>query len=219
MKKIVVLLIIGLLLLGLLLPLASCVAPEPTAAGPEFDVVIRGGTVYDGTGSEPVRADVGVRGDRIVTIGDLSTARAKTVVDATGLAVAPGFINMLSWSTDSLIVDGRSQGELRQGVTTEIMGEGNSMGPLSDAMKLRIVAEQGDIKYPIEWTTLAEYLTYLERRGVSQNVASFIGATTLREHAIGLEDKPPTPAQLEEMRRLVKQEMEAGARGIGASMI
>jgi len=214
--KIVVLLVIGLLLLGMLLPLTSCVAPEQA---PEFDVVIRGGTVYDGTGSEPVRADVGLRGDQVVTVGDLSKAGAKLVVDASGLAVAPGFVNMLSWSTESLLVDGRSQGELRQGVTTQVMGEGSSMGPLSPEMKLRIVSEQGDVKYPIEWTTLAEYLTYLERRGVSQNVASFVGATTIREHVVGLEDKQPTPEQLEEMRRLVRQEMEAGALGVGSSLI
>ncbi|HEX6623891.1 MAG TPA: D-aminoacylase [Pyrinomonadaceae bacterium] len=214
--KIVVLLVIGLLLLGMLLPLTSCVAPEQA---PEFDVVIRGGTVYDGTGSEPVRADVGLRGDQVVTVGDLSKSGAKMVVDAAGLAVAPGFVNMLSWSTESLIVDGRSQGELRQGVTTQIMGEGSSMGPLSPEMKLRIVSEQGDVKYPIEWTTLAEYLTYLERRGTSQNVASFVGATTIREHVVGLEDKQPTPEQLEEMRRLVRREMEAGALGLGSSLI
>ncbi len=198
----VVLLVIGLLVLGLLLPLASCVAPEQKGElrGPDFDVIIKDGTVYDGTGGEPLRADVGIVGDQIMAVGDLSSARAKTVVDASGLAVAPGFINMLSWSTESLIVDGRSQGELRQGVTTQIMGEGSSMGPLNDQMKLRIASEQGDVKYEIQWTTLAEYLSYLEKRGVSQNVASYIGATTLREHVIGLEDKQPTPAQLEEMR-------------------
>jgi N-acyl-D-aspartate/D-glutamate deacylase len=135
------------------------------------------------------------------------------------LAVAPGFINMLSWSTESLIMDGRSQSEIRQGVTTQVMGEGDSMGPLNERMKKRIVSEQKDIKYDIEWTTLAEYLNYLERRGISQNVASFIGATTIREHVIGLEDKPPTPAQLDEMRELVRREMEAGALGIGSSLI
>ena len=127
----------------------------------------------------------------------------------------PGFINMLSWATESLIADGRSQGDIRQGVTLEIFGEGSSMGPLNDAMKKRMVEEMGDIKYDITWTTLAEYLKELERRGVSTNVASFIGATTIREHVIGLEDKKPTPAQLDEMRALVRQEMEAGALGIG----
>src|SRR5207253_1889135 len=159
------------------------------------------------------------RGDRIAAVGDLKTATAATVVDATNLAVAPGFINMLSWSTDSLIIDGRSQGELRQGVTTQIFGEGESMGPLNPEMKKLMLASQGDLKYDIPWTTLAEYLSYLEKRGVSQNVASFIGATTIREYVIGLEDKPPTPAQLEEMRQLVRREMEAGALGIGTSLI
>ena len=204
------------LLLILLLPLIAIGQTTPTAA---YDVIIKGGTVYDGTGRAPRRADVGIRGDLIVTVGDLGAAQAKTIVDARGLAVAPGFINMLSWSTESLIVDGRSQSELRQGVTTQIFGEGDSMGPLNDRMKQRIIAEQGDIKYDIEWTTLAEYLNYLEKRGISQNVASFIGATTMREYVIGLEDKPPTPQQLDEMRELVRREMEAGALGLGSSLI
>jgi N-acyl-D-amino-acid deacylase len=154
-----------------------------------------------------------------VSVGDLSGAAATTAVEAAGLAVAPGFINMLSWSTESLIADGRSQGEIRQGVTTQIFGEGGSMGPLNAAMKRRALEQMGDIKFEITWTTLSEYLRELERRGVSQNVASFIGATTIREHVIGLEDKRPTPAQLDEMRALVRQEMEAGALGIGSSLI
>ena len=133
--------------------------------------------------------------------------------------MAPGFINMLSWSTDSLIADGRSQGEIRQGITTQIFGEGSSMGPLNDEMKKRAVEQMGDIKYDITWTTLSEYLLGLERRGVSQNVASFIGATTIREHVVGLEDRKPTPAQLDEMRALVRSEMQAGALGIGSSLI
>jgi N-acyl-D-amino-acid deacylase len=198
-----------------LLLFAALAVRQPAA----FDVLIRGGTVYDGTGAPGRRADVGLRGDRIEAVGDLSGATAATIVDATGLAVAPGFINMLSWSTDSLIADGRSQGEIRQGVTTEIMGEGSSMGPLTPAMKKRAVEQMGDIKYDITWTTLAEYLRELERRGVSPNVASFIGATTIREHVIGLEDRAPTPQQLDAMRDLVRQEMEAGALGIGSSLI
>ncbi len=188
-------------------------APAP------FDVIIKGGTVYDGSGGEGKRTDVAIRGDRIAGLGDFSTAAAKTVVDAKGLAVAPGFINMLSWSTDSLIQDGRSQSEIRQGVTTEIMGEGESMGPLNDRMKKRMTEQQGDIKYEIKWNTLTEYLQYLQARGVSCNVASFIGATTLREYAIGLEDKAPTSSQLDQMRELVRKEMEAGALGIGTSLI
>jgi N-acyl-D-amino-acid deacylase len=184
-----------------------------------FDVVIRGGTVYDGTGSPGRRADVGMRGDRIAGVGDLSDTPATTVIDAGGLAVAPGFINMLSWSTESLLVDGRSQGELREGVTTQIFGEGSSMGPLTPEMKRRAIEQMGDLKYSITWTSLSEYLRQLEEQGVSQNVASFIGATTIREHVIGLEDKKPTPGQLDEMRALVRQEMEAGALGIGSSLI
>ena len=189
------------------------------SAGPPFDVIIKGGTVYDGTGGEGRVTDIAIRGDRIAGIGDLANATAKTTIDARGLAVAPGFINMLSWSTESLIQDGRSQSEIRQGVTTEIMGEGNSMGPLNDRMKARYVREQKDIKYDIKWNTLAEYLRYLEKRGVSCNVASFLGATTVREYVIGLEDKQPTPEQLEQMRELVRKEMEAGALGIGTSLI
>ncbi len=208
----------GFLLLVLFVLLNSGptrVASQP----PAFDVVIRGGMVYDGSGEPARRADVGIRGDRIASVGDLAGAAATTAVDAAGLAVAPGFINMLSWSTESLIADGRSQGEIRQGVTTQIFGEGGSMGPLNAAMKRRALEQMGDIKFEITWTTLSEYLRELERRGVSQNVASFIGATTIREHVIGLEDKRPTPAQLDEMRALVRQEMEAGALGVGSSLI
>src|SRR5436853_3995066 len=204
------------LALILLLPILSA---AQTRRAPAFDVIIRGGTIYDGTGGPSRRADVGIRGDRIAAVGNLKAARAAIVIDATNLAVAPGFINMLSWSTDSLIVDGRSQGQLRQGVTTQIFGEGESMGPLNAEMKKRLLADQGDLKYDIPWTTLAEYLSYLEKRGVSQNVASFSGATTIREYVIGLEDKPPTPAQLDGMRELVRREMEAGALGIGSSLI
>jgi N-acyl-D-amino-acid deacylase len=208
------------LLFGLLVSLALA----PLAAGSEpltdkFDVVIKGGTVYDGTGDKPRVIDVAIRGDRIAALGNFSTDQAKTIIDAKGLAVAPGFINMLSWSTESLIEDGRSQSEIREGVTTEIMGEGNSMGPLNDRMKDQMRQEQGDIKYDIKWNTLAEYLRYLEQRGVSCNVASFVGATTIRDYVIGLEDKQPTPEQLEQMRQLVRQEMEAGALGIGSSLI
>ena len=203
-------------LLMLVLPLAA--AGQAPRIG-DFDVLIKGGTVYDGTGRAPRRVDVAIKGDRIVAIGNLRRARARNVVDARGLAVAPGFINMLSWSTESLIVDGRSQGEIRQGVTTQIMGEGWSMGPLNERLKKQVVAEQGDIRFDIEWTTLAEYLKYLERRGVSQNVASFVGATTVRQYVLGEGDVQPTPAQLQEMRELVRQAMEEGALGVGSSLI
>jgi N-acyl-D-amino-acid deacylase len=192
---------------------------SPSREPGNFDVIIKDGTVYDGTGAEPKHADVAIRGDRIVGIGDFKTAKANTVIDAKGLAVAPGFINMLSWSTESLIQDGRSQSEIRQGVTTEIMGEGESMGPVNDRVREHKIRQQTDIKYDITWNTLAEYLQYLEKRGVSCNVASFIGATTVREYVIGFEDKAPTPEQLDQMRELVRKEMEAGALGIGTSLI
>src|SRR6185503_8434223 len=204
------------LLLTLLLPLT---AVGQAAQRGDFDVLIKGGTVYDGTGRAPRRADIAIKGDHIVAIGNLRTARARSVVDANGLAVAPGFINMLSWSTESLIADGRSQGEIRQGVTTQVMGEGWSMGPLNEQLKKQVVAEQDDIKFDIEWTTLAEYLKYLERRGVSQNVASYVGATTVRQYVLGERDVQPTAAQLQEMRELVRQAMEDGALGIGSSLI
>jgi N-acyl-D-amino-acid deacylase len=193
---------------------------ESSSPGPaDFDIVIKDGTVYDGSGAEPKQADVAIRGDRIAGIGDFKTAKAKAVIDAQGLAVAPGFINMLSWSTVSLIQDGRSQSEIRQGVTTEIMGEGESMGPVNDRVREHMIRQQIDIKYDIKWNTLADYLQYLQKRGVSCNVASFIGATTIREYVIGFEDKQPTPEQLDQMRELVRKEMEAGALGIGTSLI
>ena len=192
---------------------------SPPAAPAAFDILIKNGSVYDGSGAEPRRADVAIRGDRVAAVGDLPRATASRIIDASGLAVAPGFIDMLSWSTESLLHDGRSQSAIRQGVTTEIMGEGWSMGPLNDAIKQRMISEQGDIKYEIKWNTLAEYLRYLEEHGVSTNVASFLGATTVREYVIGLEDKPPTPEQLDQMRALVRRAMEDGALGIGSSLI
>ena len=193
--------------------------PSPSPSSDDFDLIVRGGTLYDGTGAKPLQADVAIRGDRIAGIGDFKSAKAKTVIDAKGLAVAPGFINMLSWSTESLIQDGRSQSEILQGLTTEIMGEGESMGPVNDRVREHQIREQTDIKYDITWNTLAEYLQYLETHGISCNVASFIGATTIREYVIGFEDKQPTPEQLDEMRELVRKEMEAGALGIGTSLI
>jgi N-acyl-D-amino-acid deacylase len=181
--------------------------------------VIRGGTVYDGTGAPGRVADVWIRGDRIERVGDASGLAADVVVDAKGLAVAPGFINMLSWSVEPLLVDGRSQGEIRQGVTTEIFGEGSSMGPLNDAMKKQMKDDQADLKYDVAWTTLAEYLAHLQTKGVSPNVASYIGAATIREHVVGLDDRDPTPAELDRMRALVEREMKDGALGIGSSLI
>src|SRR5213595_2533534 len=189
------------------------------SADAPFDIVIKGGTVYDGTGGEGHITDVAIRGDRIAGVGDFAKASAKKTIDARGLAVAPGFINMLSWSNESLIQDGRSQSEIRQGVTTEIMGDRKSMGPVNDRVREHMLREQSDIKYDIKWNTLAEYLRYVENRGISCNVASFIGATTIRENVIGFEDKQPTPEQLDQMRELVRKEMEAGALGIGTSLI
>lgn len=202
----------GFLIIGLAISVSA-------QQGSDYDLLIKNGTVYDGSGGRPRQADLLIRGDKIVAVGDFKNARAKTVVDAAGFAVAPGFINMLSWAVDDLVVDGRSMGDIKQGVTTEIFGEGSSMGPLNEEMRRRAQTEQGDLKYKIEWMTLAEYLQFLERRGVSCNVASYIGATTIREHVIGLEDKKATPEQLDQMRQLVRQEMKAGALGIGSSLI
>jgi N-acyl-D-amino-acid deacylase len=185
----------------------------------EYDVILRGGTVYDGSGQPPVVADVALRGDRIAAIGDLAKDSAKREIDVHGMAVAPGFINMLSWSVSSLIEDGKSQSEIRQGVTLEVFGEGESWGPWNDALKKSAKEQQGDIRYPIEWTTLAEYLNYLAKRGVTPNVASFVGATTVRMHEIGNEDRAPTPEELERMKQLVRQAMEEGAMGMGSALI
>ena len=185
----------------------------------EVDLVLRGGTVFDGSGAPPRVADVAIDGDRIVALGDLTAFAGRQELDVTGLAVAPGFINMLSWATVSLIEDGRGMSDLEQGVTLEVFGEGWSMGPLTDAMKDEAVARQGDIKYEIAWTTLDEYLQYLEDRGVSPNLASFVGATTVRIHVLGYADRPPTPEELESMKDLVRQAMEDGALGVGSSLI
>jgi N-acyl-D-amino-acid deacylase len=206
----------GWRLLPILLATAGLLSGAQT---PAYDVLITGGTVYDGTGTAGRRADVGITGDRVAAIGDLAGATARAVVDAAGKAVTPGFINMLSWATESLLVDGRSQGDIRQGVTTQIFGEGWSMGPLNAEMKKAMVEEQSHLAFDVTWTTLAEYLRALERRGVSQNVASFVGATTIRIHVLGHEDRQPTPAELEEMKALVRREMQEGALGIGSSLI
>jgi len=206
---------IGLGLLCTALLVVAQDKPEKT-----YDLIIRNGTIYDGSGKPPVRGDVAIRGDVIVAVGKLPVgAKAKTEIDADGLAVAPGFINMLSWATESLIYDGRSQSDIRQGVTLEVMGEGESMGPLNDQMKKIMVEQQADIKFDIKWTTLGEYLDYLVARGISANVASFIGATTVRIHELGYADRPPTPAELARMKALVRQAMQEGALGVGSSLI
>jgi N-acyl-D-amino-acid deacylase len=195
------------------LALSSC------ARNKEYDVVIRGGGIYNGSGEAAFVADLAIDGDSIAFIGDLRDARGRTEIDASGLAVSPGFINMLSWANESLIEDGRSQSDIRQGVTLEIFGEGWSMGPVSERMKQEELEQQGDIKYAIEWTTLGEYLEYLVERGVSPNVASFVGASTVRIHEIGYEDRPPTDEELERMKQLVREAMETGALGLGSSLI
>jgi len=201
-----------------LLALAVAATACRPASSDRYDVLITGGTIYDGTGGPGVRADVGIAGDQIKALGDLSRSQAAVVVRAEGLAVAPGFVNMMS-SDDSLRVDDRSMSDLKQGVTLEIFGEGDSMGPLTTEMRTRRLEAQGDLKYPIEWTTLHEAMVDLEKRGVTPNFASFIGAATLREYAVGLEDKRPTPVQLQTMRDLVAREMDEGALGIASALI
>jgi N-acyl-D-amino-acid deacylase len=196
-----------------------CLLLSSCRSGPTYDVLIRQGTIYDGSGTAPAVRDVGINNDRIAAIGDLSKARGKIEVDARGLAVAPGFINMLSWANESLIVDGRSQSDIRQGVTLEVMGEGDSMGPLNERTKKENLALQTDIKYPIEWTTLDEYLRYIESRGISTNVASFVGATTIRRHEVGYANRRPTPEEMDRMKALVREAMEEGALGVGSSLI
>jgi N-acyl-D-amino-acid deacylase len=200
-------------LVALALVMTAC------AASPQHDIVIRHGTVYDGNGGAPYQADVAIQGDAIVAIGNLNGATGRTEIDATGLAVAPGFINMLSWAGTRLIADGRSQSDIRQGVTLEVFGEGESGGPLNDRMKATLVEEQGDITYPVTWTTLAEYLDSLVARGVSTNIASFVGATTVRDHVLGQANRDPSPAELDTMRGLVDQAMREGALGVGSSLI
>ncbi|MGB6122297.1 MAG: D-aminoacylase [Bacteroidota bacterium] len=186
---------------------------------PEYDIIIRGGRVYDGSGRPPRVADVAVIGDSIAAVGEHLSGRVTLEIDATGLAVAPGFINMLSWANESLLQDGRSQSDIRQGVTLEVLGEGESMGPLNERMKQERMDRQGDIKYAVEWTTLGEYLEHLERRGISTNVASFVGATTVRIHVLGYEDRAPTSDELARMQELVKGAMEEGAMGVSSSLI
>jgi len=184
-----------------------------------YDLVIRNGIVYDGSGSPPYTGDVAIQGDTIAAAGRLGQARGRMEIDASGLAVTPGFINMLSWAGVSLIEDGRSQGDIRQGVTLEVMGEGWSMGPLNEAMKREMIERQGDIRYDVAWTTLGEYLEHLAARGTSTNIASFVGATTVRIHALGYADRPASPAEMDRMRALVRQAMEEGAVGVASALI
>lgn len=199
-------------LIPLLLIFFGCSTPE------RFDVLISNGNIIDGSGNAAYRADIGIMSDSIAVIGDLRKASAVTEIDATGLTVAPGFINMLSWAVESLIEDGRSLGDICQGVTLEVLGEGDSWGPWNESMKLDMKASQGDIKYDIEWTTLGEYLEYLEKKGVSTNIASFVGTATVRIHTVGYEDRPPTAAEMDSMKLLVRQAMEEGAVGVSSAL-
>ena len=206
------------LVAGTMLIWANAAAAVTPALPPE--TVITGAMIYDGSGGAPYSGWIGFAGDRILDVArGPGPTGTRATLDAHGLAVAPGFINMLSWATESLIADGRAVSDLKQGVTLEVMGEGESMGPLSPALKAYSVKQQGDIKYPITWTTLGEYLAMLEKRGIAPNVASFVGATTVRVHVLGFDDVDPTPAQLGEMRSLVRAAMNEGAMGVGSSLI
>src|SRR5258707_1465569 len=200
------------------LTVAAAVLSASCAAAPQYDVVIRHGTVYDGSGSPGVVEDLAIQGDRIAARGALGGSRGRQEVDATGLAVAPGFIDMLNHSETALIADGRSQGMIRQGVTLAVFGE-SSMGPLSEQMKKDQQERQGDIKFDITWTTLGEYLDYLVKRGVSTNVASFVSAATVRANEIGYDNHPPTPEELDRMRAHVRRAMDEGAMGLTTALI
>jgi len=204
------------MLAALVLVVFSAVACQRPA---EYDLILRGGDLYDGSGGSPRMADIAVRNDTIVAIGDLSKAHGKAEIDVRGLAVAPGFINMMSQAGQTLIEDGKAQSDIRQGITLEVLGEGESMGPLSPRMKEALLGGQGDIRNDIGWTTLDEYLRFLENRGVTPNVASFIGAATPRVHVIGYDDRPPTEEELGLMQKLVGQAMAEGALGIASALI
>lgn len=203
--------------------LASCATgpvtyvPAPPPA--QYDVLIRGGTIYDGTGGVPFISDVAIRGDRIFVVAPDLNGTAPVTIDASGLAVAPGFINMLSWANESLIEDGASEGDIRQGVTLEVMGEGNSEGPYNELMVAKAQKMQGDIKYDVSWRTLRGYWDMLEKKGIATNVASFVGATSVREYVLGEDDVDPTPAQLAQMQNLVRSAMNEGAVGVASSLI
>lgn len=202
-----------LLVLIFLLLFTGCTTSET------FDVLIKNGQIADGSGSPIFQGAIGINADTIAAIGNLENAKGVQEIDGTGLTVAPGFINMLSWATESLIVDGKSESDIRQGVTLEVMGEGWSMGPLNEEMRQEALNVQKDYKYPVNWTTLGDYLEFLEARGIAPNVASFVGATTLRIHELGEANRLPTPDEMENMKALAKIAMEEGALGIGSSLI
>ncbi|MTI41972.1 N-acyl-D-amino-acid deacylase family protein [Fulvivirga lutimaris] len=197
----------------MLILVTGCSSPQT------FDVLIKNGQIVDGSGNASYVGDVGIIADTIAAIGDLQGAKGELEIDASGLVVAPGFINMLSWAVNSLIEDGKSQSDIRQGVTLEVFGEGWSMGPLNEKMKKEELESQGDIKFDIEWTSLSEYLDFIVKKGISPNVASFVGATTLRIHTVGYEDRAPTFEELDSMKSMVRHAMQEGALGIGSSLI
>jgi N-acyl-D-amino-acid deacylase len=184
----------------------------------KYDVLIKNGQIYDGSGTPAYMGDIGINADTIAALGDLKNAKGKTVIDAEGLAVAPGFINMLSWAVESLIEDGRSMGDIVQGVTLEVLGEGDSWGPWNERMKKAARESQSDIKYDITWTTLGEYMDYLANRGISTNIASFVGTSTLRIYTVGYDNRPPTEAEMDTMKYLVRQAMEEGAIGVSSAL-
>jgi N-acyl-D-amino-acid deacylase len=189
---------------------------QPSA---EYELVIRNAMIYDGRSGPPVMGSIAINGDTIAAFGDIGDKKGVRELDAKGMAVSPGFINMLSWATETLLEDGRAMSDLKQGVTLEVMGEGWSMGPLNEAMKKEMKASQGDIKYDIKWTSLGEYMQHLEQRGVSPNIASFVGATTVRIHELGYADRPPTDDELKRMQEQVRKAMLEGALGLGSSLI
>jgi N-acyl-D-amino-acid deacylase len=194
-------------------------APAPAPVPQSYDLLVHGGTIYDGSGGAPFVGDLALTGDRIAYVGPQAPGTAERTVDAVGMAVSPGFINMLSWAVESLIEDPRGLSDITQGVTLEVFGEGDSMGPMTDEMKALDVQRQGDIKYDIKWTTLGQYLDYMQQRGISPNIASFVGATTVRVHELGEKDIDPNPEQLDRMRGLVRDAMKEGALGVGSSLI
>jgi len=200
------------LLIAVLLIFSGCSSPA------RYDALIRNGNIVDGSGSPSFTGDIGIMSDTIAAIGSLKNASGKSEIDATGMTVTPGFINMLSWAVESLIEDGRSMGDIVQGVTLEVLGEGDSWGPLNESMKRGMKASQGDIKYDIGWTTLGEYLEYLEKKGVSTNIASFVGTATVRIHTVGYDNRPPTDEEMDSMKLLVRQAMEEGAAGVSSAL-
>lgn len=197
----------------LIITITACTPDE------KYDVIIRNGVIYDGSGAISYKGDIAIKSDTIAAMGDLSMSNAMTIIDAEGLAVSPGFINMLSWATESLIEDGRSQSDIRQGVTLEVMGEGHSMGPLNNLMKAEMIEDQGTLKFDVEWSSLGQYLEFLERRGVSTNVASFVGNATVRQYVLDYQTRAPDETELERMRELVRQAMEEGAVGLSSALI